>query len=270
MPIGVILDVSNMIGLISGVLVIIITISLNMFIIFSVVLDKNMRNYTNVQFASMSIADTLVACIAMPLLLASHSIYGSWPYHENLCILFIVGDFVGGNISIITLTIISWHRLNCIRKPVLQKSKSMREFLMPAFIVWPLVFSFWTLLAVYIVKVRNRFMRLEDCFFMYSFEYVIVVDLIAYVVPICLLVYFQISIYFGLRNKSNFIKPVTLGHNFNENDDLNATIKGFFISDKNSKSGERNGRICMFNYIFLNLLRLLFTIFQIIKNLVDL
>ena len=195
MPLGIIVDVGNMIGLICGVLVIIITVSLNMFIIFSVVFDKSMRNYTNVQFASMSIADTLVACIAMPLLLASHSVHGNWPYNENICVLFIIGDFVGGNISIITLTMISWHRLDCIRKPYqVQKNKSIVDYLQPAFIVWPLVFSFWTILAIYIVKVHNRFMRLEDCFFMYSFEYVIVVDLFAYVLPICLLVYFQVSI----------------------------------------------------------------------------
>lgn len=214
MPLELIIDVGNMVGIIGGILVIVITISLNIFIILTVVLDKSMRNYTNVQFASMSIADTLVACVAMPLLLASHSMYGLWPYTENLCILFIVGDFVGGNISIITLTIISWHRLECIRKPYVQRNKSMGDNLLPALVIWPLVFSFWTLLAIYIVKVRNRFMSLEDCFFLYSFEYVVVVDLIAYVLPICLLVYFQVGIYLGLRNKNNFIKPVASGQSF--------------------------------------------------------
>lgn len=226
MALQIIFNIGNLIAFIVGVLVIIITLALNIFIILSVILDKSMRNYTNVQFASMSIADLLVVTIAMPLLLASHLFQGSWPYNENVCIFFIIGDFVGGNISIITLMIISYHRLNCIKRPYEMKKKSMFEFLFPALIVWPFVCLFWTLLAIYIVKVKNRLMKPDDCFLLFSFQYVIVVDLLAYVFPICLLIYFQISIYLCLRNKNNFIKPTSSFHKTPKTSETTTMNKG--------------------------------------------
>ncbi len=50
--------------------------------------------------------------------------------------------------------------------------------------------------------------NLRYCYFIFSFEYVLTVDLIAYVVPICLLIYFQLSIYLALKSKKNLIKPI--------------------------------------------------------------
>jgi hypothetical protein len=40
--------------------IIILTIALNLFIIIAVISDKTLRNFTNIQFASMSCADLLV------------------------------------------------------------------------------------------------------------------------------------------------------------------------------------------------------------------
>lgn len=47
----------------------------------------------------------------------------------------------------------------------------------------------------------------KDCYFMFSFEYVMVVDLMAYFIPIFLLVFFQISIYFALKRRKKFMNP---------------------------------------------------------------
>ena len=54
---------------VAALLVMITIVLLNIFIIATVVSDHNMRNYTNIQFASMSVADILVGAIAMPFLL---------------------------------------------------------------------------------------------------------------------------------------------------------------------------------------------------------
>jgi hypothetical protein len=186
------------------------TIALNLFIIIAVITDKTLRNFTNIQFASMSCADLLVGSIAMPSMLIL-TLYGHWPLGDNLCIVFILGDFIGGNISIVTLTIISHHRLRCIQRPYGMKKYTTFEMLLPALIIWPLVIAFWTLPTMMIIKnqkYRSMYNNLRYCYFIFSFEYVLLVDLIAYVVPICMLIYFQVSIYFALKSKKNLIKPI--------------------------------------------------------------
>ncbi|CAF0932383.1 unnamed protein product [Brachionus calyciflorus] len=210
----VLIDGSNLIVFIIGCFVILVTICLNLFVVFTVVSDKSMRNYTNIQFASMSCADTLVGSIAMPLLLVS-TLYDYWPFSEDMCVLFIIGDFVGGNISMITLTIISYHRLKCIKKPFGVIKKTHFESLLPSLFLWPIIFLFWTIPTIIIVKnlnIKNSYMNRRDCYYKYSLEYVIIVDLIAYILPIFLLMFFQISIYVSLKNKKKLMNPV----NFNK------------------------------------------------------
>jgi hypothetical protein len=139
------------------------------------------------------------------------SFYGFWPFGDNLCIVFILGDFIGGNISIITLTIISHHRLRCIRQPYGMKKCTTFEMLLPALIIWPVIITFWTLPTILIIKnqkYRSQYYNLRYCYFMFSFEYVLIVDLVAYCLPIFLLVYFQVSIYFALKTKKSLIKPI--------------------------------------------------------------
>lgn len=199
---------SNLLIFIIGSLVIFFTVTLNLFIVFTVITDKSMRNYTNIQYASMSCADTLVGSIAMPLMLVS-TLYDSWPFNENMCILFIIGDFVGGNISMLLLMIIAYHRLRCIRKPFGMIKMSTIELFIPSFFIWPVVFLFWTIPSILIVKNsrRKKYMNPRDCYFMFSFEYVIVVDLLAYLIPIFSLIFFQVSIYFALKKRKKFMNP---------------------------------------------------------------
>jgi hypothetical protein len=83
-----------------SILIITATIVLNLFIIIIVIIDKSMRNYTNIQFASVSLADLLVGIIAMPLMVITQ-LYLYWPLGADWCIMWCIGDFVGGNVSII-------------------------------------------------------------------------------------------------------------------------------------------------------------------------
>ena len=114
--------------------------------------------------------------------------------------------------SIITLTIITYHRLQCIRKPFIAK-KSMLESLVPFLIIAPINFTFWALPIFHAVNNANdnvnsfALMNSNECFFTYSFEYVLAVDLLAYIFPICLLIFLQFSIYINLKNKNSLINP---------------------------------------------------------------
>ena len=85
---------------VAALLVITATILLNLFILIIVIIDKSMRNYTNIQFASVSLADLLVGALAMPLMLIAQ-LYKYWPLSADWCIVWCIGDFIGGNVSII-------------------------------------------------------------------------------------------------------------------------------------------------------------------------
>ncbi len=80
-------DFTLLVVLILAVIFIILTISFNIFIILTVLFDKSMRNYTNIQFASMSFADILIGSLAMPFLLVL-TLFGHWPLSNEYCILW--------------------------------------------------------------------------------------------------------------------------------------------------------------------------------------
>jgi hypothetical protein len=153
--------------------------------------------------------------LAMPSLLIS-IIYDYWPLGRWFCVLWCIGDFVGGNLSIIILTVITYHRLQCIRKPFIAK-KSTFDSLVPFLSIAPIVFTFWSLPIFHAVNTANdnissfALMNSNECFFTHSFEYVLAVDLIAYIFPICLLIFLQFSIYINLKNKKTLINPAFNG-----------------------------------------------------------
>ena len=134
---AVLKSAKNICILILGSCIIILTIFFNIFIVLAVLFNKTMQNYTNIQFAFMSCADLLVGLLAMPSLLVS-VLYGYWPLGRNLCAVWAIGDFVGGNLSIITLTIVSLHRLKCIKKPFVAK-KSMIECVIPSLVCYLII-----------------------------------------------------------------------------------------------------------------------------------
>lgn len=74
-----------------------------------------------------------------------------------------------------------------------------------------MVSLFWTIPIVWIIKNPSQtkiHMNFKDCYFMYSLEYVLAVDIIAYVSPIVSLIVFQILIYFALKKKDRIINPI--------------------------------------------------------------
>ncbi len=240
-------NVGNIVTLLVGLTIILLTITFNLFIIIAVITNKTMQNYTNIQFAFMSAADLLVGCIAMPSLLVS-ILYKRWPFGATMCAFWTLADFIGGNISICTLTIVSHHRLKCIKQPFataaaatsssssssssstnkktktshssLSLSPICRQSLKPSCVLWPLIVTFWSVPILYVTlfnrnKLSYAHMNENDCFFTYSFAYVFVTDLLAYVLPVVLLVYFQISIYVALLNnkKKSLASNVTSSGN---------------------------------------------------------
>ena len=122
-----------------------------------------------------------------------------------------ISDFVGGNISIIYLVVISYHRLQCIRDPYGNKKISLKDSLKPSMIIWPLVFIFWALPIILIIKnyeLTKNYMNFKHCYFMYTFEYVIIVDLVAYVLPAIMVIILQVLIYSSLKNKNKLVGPI--------------------------------------------------------------
>ena len=187
--------------------IILLTITLNLFIFLSVLLYKNMKNYTNLQFASMSLADMLIGLIAMPCMMIS-TLYEYWPLSNDFCIAWCIGDFISGHVSFLCLCVISYHRLECIRDPVGIKKKPKTHSFLPIALIWSISVVFWTISIVFIRKNYSRSSYLIDykeCYYLYNLEFILVIDLIVYIIPICYIVILQLLIYVFLKNKDRLI-----------------------------------------------------------------
>jgi hypothetical protein len=196
----------NIILMITGITFITLTIVLNIFIIVNVTLFKSMRSFTNVQFLSIAVADTVLCLVTMPGLLLT-TIYSYWPLGERMCNIWFMVDFICSNISILTLAYISYYRLQCIRKPFSapKNNASIWQSLFPIIIIWSSVVLFWVTL---LIVLKRRSDDKHDCFQTYKFEYVIFADIGAYLVPGVVLIVLQLVIYVSLnRKRDKFVKP---------------------------------------------------------------
>ena len=92
-----------------------------------------------------------------------------------------IADFVGTNVSLLLLMLVSRYRLRCIKSPF-KLQKSTWHALAPSLLIWPCALAFWAVPIVLVISnpEHTQFqMDFHNCYFRYTFKYVAVVDLIA-------------------------------------------------------------------------------------------
>lgn len=191
------------------------TVILNLFILLSIFLYKSMRNYLNYQFASIAFADLIVGLIAMPSLLIP-TLYDYWPFGRGLCILWCISDFFGCNVSSLSLVMISLYRLKCIKKPFMKKSIERKLQIMSLAVIWIVPFICWTI-SIIVIQLRTDsylYMNPNQCYFMYSFTYVMIADTLSYLLPAIVLILIQFMIFFSIKNHTKRVEPIIMPKNY--------------------------------------------------------
>nr|XP_006824339.1 PREDICTED: octopamine receptor-like [Saccoglossus kowalevskii] len=109
----------------------------NVLVILAVVLEKKLRTFNNYFFASLGMADLIIATIVMPLAMLVQLNGGVWYYGKRTCDLFIFLDVSCCTASILNLCAISLNRYWSITSPLKYAAKqTCRRAAVMITVVW--------------------------------------------------------------------------------------------------------------------------------------
>ena len=180
-------------------LLIALTVLANIFVLSTVILNRKFQNYIHIQYALLALIDLFTGLISMPSLFIS-TIYEYWPFNKEYCILWTLISFICSSISILITLSISLFHLKSVMKPQ-YKLKYNFIIIMAIILVWIVPFVFWT------SSIVGNINSIQFCFFIHTFDYVLISDLIFFIIPITLLIIIQTLIYNALKKKSKRIIP---------------------------------------------------------------
>lgn len=158
----------------------VINIIFNGYIIVLVLVIVKNKSYSNMLFLSGALADLMIGILSIPFLTLTTSV-GFWPLGKSACIFWVINDFSIGSISIYTLLIMAVHRYFQIKFPLNESEKMTTRKYGVILAQWILVYLFWAISVIIITQVD--FIP-ENCYFTYTFPYVIVADLVGYGLPV--------------------------------------------------------------------------------------
>jgi hypothetical protein len=180
------------------IFIIFATIFLNLIIVFIVIFMTKKKTYTNILFMSMALADFMVGLVS----LTSMTIFtwnGYWPLGYSACVFWIINDFSCCVISLLDMVLICLHRLRQIVQP-LKTDENLTKFrCFLILFIWFLSYVPWTISALIIT---HKNFVIESCYYMYSFVYVLLADLGAFILPIVVLVILNILTFVALMHKA--------------------------------------------------------------------
>jgi hypothetical protein len=153
----------------------------NGYIIILVLFIIKNKSYSNFLFMGCAIADLSSNIISVPFLTIFTSV-GYWPLGKTPCIIWVINDFSVESISVYSLLLIAIHRYMQIKMPTYETEKMTRKKYAIIATQWVLIYSFWGI-AVLIITADPSFAP-EDCYFTYTFSYVLCANLFGYCLPI--------------------------------------------------------------------------------------
>ena len=120
-----------------------------------------------------------------------------WPFSKFLCNLWIINDYSSSTLGIYSVLIICAHRIYQLKQPFKSDEKTTKMNIFLIIFMWIFIYSFWTI-TVFSISNDNPF---KNCNFTYKFEFIIIVDFLAFVGPILLI--FLINILIVVEIKKN-------------------------------------------------------------------
>lgn len=187
------------------ILIIILTVFLNLIIILSSTIIKKEKTFSTYIFLSITISDLLVGCFSMSFM-TIFTYFAYWPLGYIMCAFWIIVDYSTSTVNLISIFILTFQRYLLIKYPltVTDKINNIKIFLI--FIPWLLGFFYW-IISVLIITYNDSFDYI-NCYFTYTFLFVVTSDIIAFFLPIILISIFSVLTIYELyvnkkkKNKS--------------------------------------------------------------------
>jgi hypothetical protein len=178
---------------------IIATVFLNLVIILVIGVIIKKKTYTNCLFLSRAVADLLVGCISF----SSMTIFttkGFWPLGYLACIFWVINGYSCCNISLCNLVLVTVQRLRQIVTPTKTNEVMTKMRIAISLSIWLVSYGSWAISVLLITK--EDFIP-ENCYFTFTFAYVLSADIFAYIMPITVLVVLNVLTFRALHNKAN-------------------------------------------------------------------
>jgi hypothetical protein len=182
------------------ILIIILTVFLNLIIILSSTIIKKEKTFSTYIFLSITISDLLVGCFSMSFM-TIFTYFAYWPLGYVLCAFWVIVDYSTSTVNLISIFILTFQRYLLIKYPltVTDKINYIKIFLI--FTPWLLGFFYW-IISVLLITYNESFDYI-NCYFTYTFLFVVTSDIIAFFLPIILISIFSVLTIYELYLKKN-------------------------------------------------------------------
>jgi hypothetical protein len=186
------------------VLLAVFNITFNGVVIVIVLFFIKKKTFSNYLFMSNAVADFIIGILSIPFM-TIFTTFTYWPLGHHLCIFWIINDFSVGSLSIYSLLLIAIHRYLQLMKPHKAKNNEgmnkKRYFIIAS--LWFSCYSFWLLSVIPITSSDKSTFKAEQCYFTYTFVYVLSANLVGYFLPIMAVFVVNSLIFFKIRQKVN-------------------------------------------------------------------
>ena len=185
------------------------TVCLNSLVIYIILFSLKKRSFSNYLFLSSAIADLLIGLLPEPLLIVY--IKSRFQYQTlkiaDTCVykLIMNNSCMFLNISLFNLLIITVHRYRQLRSAKVNDKLNNTRYLM-IICVWFISILFWTLMLIPIINRIQSSDLFYGCFYVFSLDYVLLIELITLITPIVFIVLFNMLTFNTLKLKSKRIK----------------------------------------------------------------
>lgn len=200
-----------------------ITVIMNILVLYAVKTEKSLHTVGNLYIVSLSVADLIVGATVMPLNLA-YLLEDEWKLGRAICQFWLIMDYVASTASIFSLFILCWDRYRSVRQPLKYmkyrtqgKASAMISAAWMLSLLWIIPILGWRSFTN--VELKPEEAKQCDTDFRFVTWFKVITAVFNFYVPSFLMMWFYTHIYFAvrqhLRDRERIIHPID---SFGEND----------------------------------------------------
>ncbi|XP_043921749.1 histamine H3 receptor-like [Protopterus annectens] len=182
----------------------------NALVFVAFLVEASLRTQSNLFLINLAVCDFSVGAISIPLYIP-YGLYGIWILGKELCTFWLVMDYTACAASVFTIVLISYDRYLSVTKAVAYRSEQEKTVkgIAKIGVIWVLAFLVYGPALIFWNFVTGETNVPEgQCYaeFDSSWYFLICFFIFNFIIPFCSVSYFNLSIYFNIRKRSQNIQ----------------------------------------------------------------